>query len=523
MVYLISPNAGQANLRIKYSIMNDNKKMRGFNQAESRISRTPGAHGPSHPEDLSNSGCTSEQTASFLTRTTTKSDRRLMWLLIGLYPTGEILCRVQCVSLLCKKNNQTLSMSSFKRKFHLAKFLMPILYRGCLVSHKKTFFLPWVLFLSIVLYVPTLAAQLPVKNIIFLVPDGLGLSNVTAARIRLGGVDGDSLAFETLSQIGYQRTHSRNSVVTDSAAAASAWATGHKFVNGEISHHTINGSSPMTILELAQSLGKSTGLVATSTITHATPAAFGAHVPSRKCETEIAKQYISLGIDVLLGGGVSKFRTTSADPCGTSGDMIALAISHGYTYVTTRAEMEAAPNQQKLLGLFSDKGMTAMINRAADSPEPLLKRMTTKALKILGGNPNGFFLMVEGSQIDWANHANSLQYQLRETVAFDSAVKNALNWVRENNAEEDTLIIVVPDHDCGGMAINGPNGSIIRTGGTDIEAAWTSDYHTACDTMIWSQGPYSEYLGAALDNTHLFYIMKAAFLGKEVKHQKPAY
>lgn len=397
------------------------------------------------------------------------------------------------------------------------------LIRGCLVSHKKTFLLFFIHVLIIILFVPASAAQRPVKNIIFMVPDGLGLSNVTAARIRLGGVDGDSLVFETLSQIGYQRTHSRNSVVTDSAAAASAWATGHKFRNGEISHHTFNGSSPMTILELAQSLGKSTGLVATSTITHATPAAFGAHVPSRECETEIAKQYINLGIDVLLGGGVSKFRTTSADPCGTSGNMIALARSHGYTYVTTRAEMAAAPNQPKLLGLFSEKGMTAMVKRAADSPEPFLKRMTTKALKILGKNPNGFFLMVEGSQIDWANHANNLKYQLKETVAFDKAVNTVLNWVNENNAEEDTLIIVVPDHDCGGMSINGPYGSTIRTRGKDIEAAWTSDYHTACDTMIWSEGPYSEYLGAALDNTHLFIIMKAAFLGREVKLQKPTY
>lgn len=157
-------------------------------------------------------------------------------------------------------------------------------------------------------------AEESAKNIIFMVPDGMGLSNVTATRIYLNGPNGDRLSFEKLPTIGYQSTHSANSTVTDSAAAASAWATGEKFNNGEISCHsedTVCIESPATILELAKEEGKATGLVATSTITHATPASFAAHVNSRKCETEIARQYIEeSGVDVLLGGGIGPNSTT---------------------------------------------------------------------------------------------------------------------------------------------------------------------------------------------------------------------
>ena len=144
------------------------------------------------------------------------------------------------------------------------------------------------------------------KNIIFMVPDGMGISNVTAARIFQNGPDGARLTMETLDVIGYQSTHSENSTVTDSAAAGSAWAAGEKFANGEISCHSVDGvcvENPMTILEIAKTKGKATGLVATSTITHATPAAWAAHTNSRQCQAEIGRQYIEeTAVDILLGG-----------------------------------------------------------------------------------------------------------------------------------------------------------------------------------------------------------------------------
>lgn len=371
----------------------------------------------------------------------------------------------------------------------------------------------------------SLVAQVPAKNIIFMVPDGMGLSNVTAARIKKYGPDGNRLYLERLKQIGYQRTHSADSIVTDSAAAASAWAAGEKFENGEISQHGKGGFAPRTILELAISLGKATGLVATSTITHATPAAFGAHIHSRGCENEIARQFImETGVDVLLGGGKSKFRSTKPDPCGVRGDWITQAKAKGYKVAFTRQKLLNLSNPPKLLGLFADRGMTPKIDKRENSTEPTLAEMTQKALDILELNPNGFFLMVEGSQIDWANHANDLKYQIGETLAFDQAVKVVLNWLKISGQVDETLLIIVPDHDCGGMQINGPYGSTFKIKGHYIEAGWTSRNHTGVDTLIWSQGPYSGYLGAALDNTHIYFVMEAAFLGLvTVEFEKPRY
>ncbi|MEW6587276.1 MAG: alkaline phosphatase, partial [Nitrospirota bacterium] len=365
------------------------------------------------------------------------------------------------------------------------------------------------------------------RNIIFMVPDGMGLSNATAARIFKSGPDGDSLYLETLPQIGYQRTHARNSTVTDSAAAAAAWACGEKFNNNEISCHDNNGDkvcdtngSPVTILELAQKMGKATGLVATSTITHATPAAWAAHVHHRDCETEIARQYIEVaGVAVLLGGGIgpNKSGKNCEQYAGQDKNaVVSSAVSLGYEHVDTKSEMEAAlaSGKKKILGLFTSAGKTPETYRVDPvlynwgAEEPTLPEMTAAALDILEEDRNGFFLMVEGSQIDWANHANDITYQIGETLAFDESVKVVLDWINEKPFRKDnTLVIIVADHDCGGFAVNGPNGTLSAAGDI-VEAGWTSADHTAGDTIIWSQGSGSQCLGKAVDNTYLFHVMK---------------
>ncbi len=366
------------------------------------------------------------------------------------------------------------------------------------------------------------------KNIIFMVPDGLGLSNVTAARIFKSGPGGDSLYLETLPQIGYQRTHSRNSTVTDSAAAAAAWACGEKFNNNEISCHDNDGDkicdvkgSPVTILELAKQLGKATGLVATSTISHATPAVWAAHVHHRNCETEIARQYIEVtGVDIILGGGIGSNQTgkNCEQYLGQNKDaVISSAISNGYEYVVTKSELKAAVSagKNKILGLFAPSGKTPETYRVDplayiwNAEEPTLPEMTAAALDILEEDKDGFFLMVEGSQIDWANHDNNIIYQIGETLAFDEAVGFVLDWINTNpSRKNNTLLIIAADHDCGGFAVNGPYGRL-SIAGDIVEAGWTSQDHTAGDTIIWSQGPGSQYLGKAIDNTDLFSVMKA--------------
>jgi alkaline phosphatase len=359
----------------------------------------------------------------------------------------------------------------------------------------------------------TLKSNREVKNIIFMIPDGMGLADVTAARIYKNGPEGAPLNLETLENIGYQRTYSANSIITDSAAAGSAWACGEKFNNGEICYHVDGRPYNPSILELAKAEGKATGLVATSTITHATPAVFGAHVKDRNCENEIARQYIELtGVDVMLGSGVAKFNSTGSDACGTSGNFIAEASQKGYPVVYTKAGMDSAVanGTRKLLGLFNDSGMTPEYLRVPGTTEPRLPEMTTDALKILEKDGDGFFIMIEGSQVDWANHANDLKYQLGETLAFDESVKVVLDWINASpERKAHTLLIVVPDHETGGFAINGPNR--LLNAGESVDAAWTSLDHTGVDTIIWSQGPGSKALGRAIDNTDIYGVMVKAF------------
>ena len=173
-----------------------------------------------------------------------------------------------------------------------------------------------------------------------------------------------------------------------------------------------------------------------------------------------------------------------------------------------------------------------MFNRSALTPsyrkgevknadqEPSLAEMTSVALEILERNPRGFFLLVEGSQIDWANHANNLEYQISEILEFDRAVKVVLDWVNQKKPrKENTLIIIVSDHGCGGFAIKGPMGKTLTQPGQIVNEGWIWGSHTGEDTIIWSQGPYSRHLGKAIDNTDIFHIMKAALYGKKYQKQ----
>ncbi|MEW6427366.1 MAG: alkaline phosphatase [Thermodesulfobacteriota bacterium] len=364
------------------------------------------------------------------------------------------------------------------------------------------------------------------KNIIFMVPDGMGLSDVTAARIFKNGPNGDRLSFETMSTIGYQSTHAANATVTDSSSAAAAWAVGEKFNNGEVSCHAEDGldcaNAPKTILELAKAMGKATGLVATSQISHATPAAFGAHTFSRDCGVEIARQYIEeTGVDVILGGGVYRSKPMCDAPYPlsvglTQEDIVASAQSLGYGIAGDKDGLEAAVTGKtdKLLGMFTpfNAGKTVEMFRvdptmAYPAAEPTLAEMTDAALDILEHDRDGMFLVVEGSQIDWENHANNAARQLAEMLGFEEAVQVVRNWVAEKKSRmQDTLVVVVADHETGGHAINGP-GNRLSEAGEIVTAGWTTTDHTATDTIIWAQGPGSESFGRALDNTNLFWLM----------------
>jgi len=355
------------------------------------------------------------------------------------------------------------------------------------------------------------------KNIIFMVADGMGLGDVTAARIFKNGLNGPLLHLE-LSRVGYTRTYAADGVVTDSAAAASAWACGEKFNRGEICKHRDGRSHKAGILEIAEKKGKSTGLVVTSAITNATPAAFGAHVANRACEGEIARQYITeTGVDVLLGGGRSRFSGIVPDLCGANRDSIAEAVKRGYRVAYTKEEMEAAVaardgggarGVKKLLGLFADDWLTPEKDRTEETTEPTLSEMTRAALNIMEKDADGFFMMVEGSQVDRGKHQNDAHYQLTEILAFDEAVKTVLEWIdRAPERRHRTLVIVVSDHETGGFAIKGPGDSVVEAG-TKVDSGWVTRGHTGTDVVIWSQGPGSHMLARpGIENSSVYDVM----------------
>jgi alkaline phosphatase len=350
------------------------------------------------------------------------------------------------------------------------------------------------------------------KYVIIMVPDGTGLADIAAGRIKKNGVDGAPLAMETLDRVGYARTYSGNNTVTDSAAAASAMGCGEKFLNGEICFHSDERQHNPSLLELAKAKGMATGLVATSTITHATPAGFGgAHVKSRSCEQEIARQFVeTVRPDVLLGGGVSKFNSEKPDKCGTQGDFITKAETTGYTLLSNSTDLERVVSKKpaRVLGLFAEDGLTPEYLRKPDTSEPRLPEMAKVALQLLERNPRGFFVMIEGSQVDWGNHENNLDYQTGELLAFDETVKVVLDWINavpERKAQ--TLLVISPDHETGGFSIKGDEDTPALGAFT---AGWTTKGHTGTDIVVWSQGPGSERLGRAIQNTDIYKVASEA-------------
>ncbi len=334
-----------------------------------------------------------------------------------------------------------------------------------------------------------------VRNVIFLIGDGMGLSQVALARMKAIGVEG-KINMQLLPVQGLIRTHSANKLVTDSAAAGTALACGIKTDNGMIGM-TPDQKPFCSILELAQANGMATGLVVTSTISHATPASFGSHVKSRKMEPEIAEQLLGNRINVLFGGGRKYFLPKSDPDSGRKDDrnLLAEAADAGYTVIETANQLRwvHGPN---VLGLFQLDGLTTI------SPEPMLADMTKKAISILSETVSdsrkygrGFFLMVEGSQIDWACHANNPKACVRQVLLFDEAVRTAVDFAL---ADGHTLVVVTADHETGGLTI--PEGSLK---GTDAKAHWSTGGHTASPVPVYAIGPKSQRFGGVYDNTEI--------------------
>jgi alkaline phosphatase len=276
------------------------------------------------------------------------------------------------------------------------------------------------------------------RRIILFIGDGVGTAHWTAARFAAP----ESLNISKFRVSGLVDTRSSNSLITDSGAGATAYSIGLRTYNYAIGVGP--DSLPVeTVLEAAKKKGWATGLVATSSITHATPASFASHVKSRASEFDIAKQMTVLGPDVMLGAG-TRFFSPATRP--DREDLIGqLRATH--TVITDAAALAATDTSiRRLVGLFADIEMPRASQRS-----PTLPVMTRKAIEILSRDPDGFFLMVEGSQPDWRAHDNDpINAVIDEMLDFDAAIGVALEYQRRT---PDALIVVVADHETGGLAL----------------------------------------------------------------------
>lgn len=303
------------------------------------------------------------------------------------------------------------------------------------------------------------------KNVIVMIPDGMSHSGVTLTRWVYN--NGKPLNMDALAS-GLVQTHNADTAIADSAPAGTAMATGYKtqdkLVGVKPEKATLPGAKPTSeaeafaptasILEAAKLSGKSVGIVATSEIQHATPADFSAHAVHRNLYTSIGEQQVYQQLDVVLGGGADyllpdpKQATDPKNKMRIDGENMVTALkSLGYQYVTNRADFLNVKSG-KLWGAFAPNAMSKDLVKP--NTEPSLSEMTQKSIDLLSKNKNGFFLMVEGSQVDWAAHGNQTIGLISEIKAFDDAVGVALKYAKSN---KDTLLIVATDHGNGGISI----------------------------------------------------------------------
>ncbi|WLR56811.1 alkaline phosphatase [Mesobacillus subterraneus] len=304
-----------------------------------------------------------------------------------------------------------------------------------------------------------------IKNVIFLIGDGMGVAYTSAYRYLKDNpetTEAEKTEFDKYlvgSQMTYPEDPEQN--VTDSASAATAMSAGIKTYNNAIAVDN-DGKEVKTVLEAAKENGKATGLVATSEITHATPASFGAHDESRKNMNAIADDYYDElvkgehKIDVMLGGGVSNFVRDDRN-------LAEEFQKDGYSYVTNKQDLLNNKNE-KVLGLFAPGGMDKMIDRKEETPS--LEDMTKAAIERLNKDKDGFFLMVEGSQVDWAGHDNDIVAAMSEMEDFEKAYKAAIEFAKK---DKHTLVVATADHSTGGYSI-GADG-IYNWFGAPIKAA----------------------------------------------------
>ena len=317
------------------------------------------------------------------------------------------------------------------------------------------------------------------ENIILMIGDGMGIAQIHAGMTANGG----KLFLENFKSIGFAKTHSSDNYVTDSAAGGTALACGEKTYNHAIGVNP--EKQPLkNVREQAEAIGKATGVVSTSSVTHATPASFVAHQPQRSMYETIAADYLKTDIDVFIGGGIDQFEKRKdgrnlSDELRTKGYKVFYSLD---SIKTVKAG--------KLAGLLAP-AHTGKTDQRGD----LLPVSTRTAIDILEEDKDGFFLMVEGSQIDWGGHQNNTEYIVTEMLDFDRAIGEALDFAAKDGK---TLVIVTADHETGGMAIKGGSYEEQR-----VNAGFTTTSHTGIMVPVFAFGPGAEQFTGIMDNTDI--------------------
>jgi alkaline phosphatase len=314
-------------------------------------------------------------------------------------------------------------------------------------------------------------------NVIYMIGDGMALPQVYAAML----ASGEKMVFSQFPYIGVVDTHSASNDITDSAASGTALASDHKTKNGMV------GMNPdtlevKTVLEVLAEQGKETGIVVSSYVTHATPASFYAKVPKRSMYEDIAMQMAENPyLNLIIGGGMKHFNQRK--------DSINLVERMenelGWKVYDTLADIDVTCKKYAVIA--DDDHMPHAAERG-----DFLPRAVKTALQTLDGAENGFFLMVEGSQIDFACHANDSTWMMDEMMDFNYAIQVALNYAKEH---DNTLIVVTADHETGGLTLPDPQGKY-----TDVTFNYSSRSHTCLPVMVYAYGPGAEQFTGWMQN-----------------------
>jgi alkaline phosphatase len=354
----------------------------------------------------------------------------------------------------------------------------------------------------------------PLKSIILLIGDGMGIEHIKFGELVEYGLINSSSIFNFPYSTQISTTNIYGGT-TDSAASATAIGTGVMTENGRIATNWNATIDLTTILEIAQMNGYATGLVASCHLTHATPAAFAAHEAKRSSYQKIAKDFLQSNVDVFFGGG-------------SDNDYIGNYISNftdlGYTYITEESELNSQ-STTPVLGLFSGSSLPRVTNMEEDSTIPSLSEMTSKAINLLNETAKPFFLMIEGSQIDWAGHDNDPIYLIHEMIEFEKTVRIVRNLALQI---PDLQVLVTSDHETGGLSVEEYSFQTPTPEETDsfelkkekrtnrsqeITLDWGTGGHTKTKVILTGMGPYTENIPDAEHHIDTFSIMREAIDG----------